>query len=130
MPMQTGGASIDDRRSYTGYVFNFANAAVSWESRKQRMVAMSSTETEYMALSESTKEAIHLRRFLCEVLDQPSTTIIFNDSQEAGQLSKNHVFHNRTKHEIYSLPLHTRSRGERRHQGRVPSHQFKCQPMF
>jgi hypothetical protein len=51
-----------------------------------------------MALSESTKEAIHLRRFLSEVLDQPSTTIIFNDNQGAGQLSKNHVFHNRTKH--------------------------------
>jgi hypothetical protein len=92
------GASIDDRRSYTGYVFNFANVAVSWESRKQRTVAMSSTEAEYMALSESTKEAIHLRRFLSEVLDQPSTTIIFNDNQGAGQLSKNHVFHNRTKH--------------------------------
>jgi hypothetical protein len=92
------GASINDRRSYKGYVFNFANAAVSWESRKQRTVAMSSTETEYMALSESTKEAIHLRRFLSEVLDQPSTTIIFNDNQGAGQLSKNHVFHNRTKH--------------------------------
>jgi hypothetical protein len=77
------GASVDARRSYTGYVFNFANAVVSWESRKQRMVAM---------------EAIHLRRFLSEVLDQPSTTIIFNDNQGAGQLSKNHVFHNRTKH--------------------------------
>jgi hypothetical protein len=51
-----------------------------------------------MAPSESTKEAIHLSRFLSEVLDQPSTTIIFNDNQGAGQLSKNHVFHNRTKH--------------------------------
>jgi hypothetical protein len=116
------GASIDDRRSYTGYVFNFANAAVSWESRKQRTVAMSSTEAEYMALSESTKEAIHLRRFLSEVLDQPSTTIIFNDNQGAGQLSKNHVFHNRTKHVDIRHHLYTRSRGERRHQGGVPSH--------
>jgi hypothetical protein len=39
---------------------------------------MSSTEAEYITLSESTKKAIHLRRFLSEVLDQPSTTIIFN----------------------------------------------------
>jgi hypothetical protein len=48
----------------------------------------------------TTKEAILLRRFLFEVLDQPSTTIIFNDNdnQGAGQLSKNHMFHNRTKH--------------------------------
>jgi hypothetical protein len=46
---------------------------------------MSSTE------AESTKEAIHLRRFLSEVLDQPSMAIIFNDNQGA-------VFHNRTKH--------------------------------
>jgi hypothetical protein len=40
---------------------------------------MSSTEAEYMTLSQSTKEAIHLRRFLSAVLDLPSTTIIFND---------------------------------------------------
>ncbi|KAH0816778.1 hypothetical protein GEV33_006013 [Tenebrio molitor] len=54
-------ASMNDRRSYTGSIFNFANAAVSWELRKQRTVAMSSTEAEYMALSESTKEAIPVR---------------------------------------------------------------------
>jgi hypothetical protein len=96
--MKNTSASIDDRRSYRGYVFNFANAAVSWESRKQRTVAMSSTEAKYMAVSESTKEAIHLTRFLSEILDQPSTTIIFNDNQGAGQLSKYYVFHKRTKH--------------------------------
>jgi hypothetical protein len=49
---------------------------------------MSSTEAEYVALSKSRKEAIHLRRFLSEILDQPSTTIIFNDNQGAGQLRK------------------------------------------
>jgi hypothetical protein len=81
-----------------------------------------STEAEYMALSESTKEAIHLRRFLSEVLDRPSTTIIFNDNQGAGQLSKNHVFHNRTKH--------LESRGERRHQGGVPSHRSNASRCF
>lgn len=91
-------ANIDDRRSYTGHAFCFAGATVSWESRKQRTVAMSSTEAEYMALSESAKEAIHLRRFLTEILGHQETTIIYNDNQGAGQLCKNPVFHNRTKH--------------------------------
>lgn len=74
------GANVDDRRFYTGYVFNFGSAAVSWESRKQRTIAMSSTETKYMALSESAKEAIHLKRFLTEILGQQQATVIYNDN--------------------------------------------------
>jgi len=92
------GANVDDRRSYTGYVFNFGSAAVSWESRKQRTVPMCSTEAEYMALSESAKGAIHLKRFLSEILGQQQATVIYNDNQGAGRLCKNPVFHNRTKH--------------------------------
>ena len=47
-----------DRKSYTGFVFVLSGTAISWESRKQRTVALSSTETEYMALSDAAKEAI------------------------------------------------------------------------
>ncbi|KAH8357354.1 hypothetical protein KR200_003192, partial [Drosophila serrata] len=78
--------------------FMFANAAISWESRKQRTVALSSTEAEYMAVSDSSKEAVHLRSFLEEVLGQLSTTVIHNDNQGACQLTRNPVFHKRTKH--------------------------------
>lgn len=92
------GANLDDRRSYTGYIFKLSNAAISWDSRKQRTVAMSSTEAEYMSLSESCKEAIHLRRFLSEIMGPQNTTTIYNDNQGAGLLSKNPIFHNRTKH--------------------------------
>jgi len=91
-------ANIDDRRSFTGFAFKFASAAISWESRKQRTVALSSTEAEYMALSDSSKEAVHLRSFLKEVLGLLKTTIIYNDNQGAGQLARNPVFHKRTKH--------------------------------
>lgn len=92
------GASIDDRRSYTGYIFKIADAAISWESRKQRTVALSSTEAEYMSISESSKEAINLKRFLVEILSLQGPVTIYNDNQGAGKLCKNPVFHNRTKH--------------------------------
>lgn len=92
------GSNVDDRRSYTGYAFKLANAVISWDSRKQRTVAMSSTEAEYMSLSDCTKEAIHIRRFLAEIFGEQQTTTIFNDNQGAGMLSKNPIFHNRTKH--------------------------------
>jgi len=48
-----------DRKSYTGHVFMMSGGAVSWESKKQQTVALSSTEAEYMALSEATKEAVY-----------------------------------------------------------------------
>lgn len=49
-----------DSRSYTGYTFIMSGGAVSWESRKQQTVALSSTEAEYMVLTEATKQgSIH-----------------------------------------------------------------------
>lgn len=88
-----------DGRSYTGYVFTLANASISWEARKQRSVALSSTQAEYMAMSEATKEAIFLKNFLKELhFEMPNPIKMFNDNQGAHLLAKNPVFHNRTKH--------------------------------
>ncbi|GBO20433.1 Retrovirus-related Pol polyprotein from transposon TNT 1-94 [Araneus ventricosus] len=58
---------FDDRKSYTGFCFILSGSAISWESRKQCTVALSSTEAEYMALSDGTKEAIYLRKLLNEL---------------------------------------------------------------
>lgn len=93
-----GGCRID-RRSYTGYLFTLSGSAVSWESRKQRTVALSSTESEYMALAEGAKEAIYLRSFMREIgLQQLCEVILYNDNRGAELLAQNPVYHSRSKH--------------------------------
>lgn len=89
---------INDRKSYTGFVFKLANGAISWEARKQRSVALSSTEAEYVAISESVKEAIFLKGFINEIVGCIDFITIYNDNQSAQKLVYNPVFHNRTKH--------------------------------
>lgn len=91
-------SNVNDRKSYTGFIFKLSGAAVAWESCKQRTVALSSTEAEYMALSEASKEAIYLRNLLSELLDKECCVTIFNDNQSAQKLALNPIFHKRSKH--------------------------------
>lgn len=93
------GNNRDDRRSVTGYVFTLNGTAISWSTRKQPTVALSSTEAEYMASTQATKEAIWLRLAMTD-LGFPITgpTIIHVDNQGALALSKNPEHHDRTKH--------------------------------
>ncbi|GBM59321.1 Retrovirus-related Pol polyprotein from transposon TNT 1-94 [Araneus ventricosus] len=69
-------------------------------SKKQHCVALSSTEEEYIALSECAKEIVYLRRFLNELYDSvdKTPTVVFSDSQAAQKLVENPIFHSRTKH--------------------------------
>ncbi|XP_051172371.1 uncharacterized protein LOC127288775 [Leptopilina boulardi] len=70
-----------DRRSYTGSIFIFGGAVISWESRKQRTTALSSTEAEYMAISDAAKEAVYLTRFLRDLrLSKFAKLTIYNDN--------------------------------------------------
>ena len=88
-----------DRRSYTGYTFILGNGAVSWESKKQRTVALSSTEAEYMGLAEAAKETMHLREFLKELgFENLANATVLNDNMGAKRLAENPIFHARTKH--------------------------------
>lgn len=90
---------VDTRRSTTGYVFTLNHGAVTWGSRLQATVALSSSEAEYMAMCAAVQEAIHLRQLLKDlghVQDQP--TRILEDNQGCIALSENPVFHKRTKH--------------------------------
>jgi len=60
-------SDLDTRRSLTGYVFTIGGCAVSWKARLQATVALSTTEAEYMDVSESSKEAIWLRGLYSEL---------------------------------------------------------------
>jgi hypothetical protein len=93
------GNDLDTRRSVTGYVFMLAGGAVSWRSRRQPTVALSTTEAEYMAAAEATTEAVWLRGFLTDLgVAQTGPTPIAEDNQGAIKLSLNDVNHSRTKH--------------------------------
>jgi hypothetical protein len=93
------GGNIDDRRSTTGYCFILNGASVCWRSKKQQTVALSSTEAEYMAVSDSTQEAMWLRQFLIECGEfNQETMVIREDNQGCIALSKNPENHKRTKH--------------------------------
>ena len=87
------------RKSTSGYVFMFGGAAISWCSKKQATVALSSAEAEYMAVCAATQEAIYLRALLKDLgHEQTTPTTIFQDNQGSIAMSKNTVNSRRTKH--------------------------------
>lgn len=65
--MPTGATNKDDRKSYTGFVCTFNGGPISWELKKQRTVALSSTEAEFMAVTEAVKEGFYFKRLLKEL---------------------------------------------------------------
>ena len=88
-----------DRRSTTGYVFMLGGGAISWNSKKQPTIALSTTEAEYMAVSQCTREALWLRQLMSDVgLEQEKSTPIMCDNQGAIALVKNPTHHARSKH--------------------------------
>ncbi|KAL6154143.1 hypothetical protein ACJBU6_07428 [Exserohilum turcicum] len=103
------GGDLDSRRSTTGYIFllqsNKSSCAISWISKLQPTVALSSAEAEFMAYREAVKQSIYLTQFIKEIKalylmlsDDQTATTIYSDSQSAIQLTKNPTYHARTKH--------------------------------
>ena len=90
----------NDRRSTSGYIITLGSAPISWRSRKQSTVSLSSCEAEFIALAEAAKEMIYLRT-LCSLLSLPqlSSSIMYCDNQGALSLtSEGTRQHQRTKH--------------------------------
>jgi hypothetical protein len=89
---------LDTRRSTTGYVFILNGGAVTWQSRRQPTVAVSTTEAEYMAAASAVKEALWIRKLLDDIGIKTATIEIKGDNQSALKLLRNPISSMRSKH--------------------------------
>lgn len=95
------GSDVGDRRSTTGYYVSLSknSSPVSWKTRKQPTVALSSCEAEYMALASTIQECLYLEQFLRSLDNyQYTQPIVFEDNQGTISLAKNPINRQRCKH--------------------------------
>ncbi|CAL1407137.1 unnamed protein product [Linum trigynum] len=91
--------SLDDRKSTSGYIFCLGSKPISWSSKKQKAVALSSAEAEYIAATDAACEAVWLKRLIFDLQqNENGPTIIHCDNMSAIAMTKNPVFHARSKH--------------------------------
>jgi hypothetical protein len=93
------GANPNDCKSITGYAFLLGSAPISWASRKQKSVALSSMEAEYMAAASATSQALWCQMLLKELgFEQSGPTHLKMDNQSALALAHNTGAQGRAKH--------------------------------
>jgi hypothetical protein len=92
-------ANDPDRKSVSGYVITLAGGAVSWASKKQATIALSTAEAEYIAAAHVAKQVLWHKHLFEELsVPVPSTLTIFSDNQAAVAIGHHPEFHARTKH--------------------------------
>jgi len=92
---------LDESRSTSGYVFTLGEGAISWCSKKQHCIALSTMEAEYVACCLTTQEAIWLRSFLQDLDLTPGVNDpveMLCDNTAAIQFARDPKFHRKTKH--------------------------------
>ena len=90
---------LDTRKSTSGNMFSLGSGAVTWSSKKQETLALSSSEAEYAAVTSAARQALWLRKLLVDFnCEQKGATKIFCDNRSAIAMAKNPAFHGRTKH--------------------------------
>jgi hypothetical protein len=90
---------LDERKSTTGVLFVLGNSPISWQSTKQKVVALSSCEAEYISAATAACQAVWLARLLAEITDSVvSKPVLRVDNKSAISLIKNPVHHDRSKH--------------------------------
>jgi hypothetical protein len=97
--MDMDGSSQEHRHAISGYAFLVTEGAISWSSKKQELVTLSTAESEYVGTTYAAKEALWLRQIIGEIfqtLKKPIT--LYSNSQSAIALTKDGSYHAQTKH--------------------------------
>jgi hypothetical protein len=95
--------NLDNRKSTSGHAFHLGVNLISWAPKKQPIVSIYSVEAEYVTATSTSCQAVWLRRILKDMSHTKNErNLIFCDNTLAIYLSKNHVFHNKSKH-IHTL---------------------------
>ncbi|GJS32085.1 retrovirus-related pol polyprotein from transposon TNT 1-94 [Tanacetum coccineum] len=89
---------LDGSKLTTGYMFTLSGRTVSWVSKLQSVVEMSTTEAEYVSSAQASKEAVWLKMLLEELGYKQENITLFCDNQSALYLVRNLTFHSKTKH--------------------------------
>ena len=91
---------VSTRQSQTGYAFMFGGAAISWQTKLQKVVTLSSTEAEYVALSSAVQEVLYLQKIFADLSLPQESVLVFEDNQSTIKLAQNpsRQFSARTKH--------------------------------
>ncbi|XP_039683885.1 secreted RxLR effector protein 161-like [Medicago truncatula] len=90
--------NVDTRKSLSGFVFTLYGTTISWKANQQSVVALSTTQVEYITPVEGVKEAIWLKGMIGELGITQECVKIHCDSQSAIHLANHQVYHERTKH--------------------------------
>ena len=88
------GSMAEDRKAISGYAFIINGGAVSWSAKRQAIISLSMTESEYVAATYAAKEALWLRSLISQLFGITlNATTLFSDNQSAIALTKEHQYH-------------------------------------
>ena len=95
----TDGSMAKDRHAISGYAFLIHGGAVSWSTKQQEIIVLSTTKAEYIAITHAAKEILWLWSLISQLFNITlDSTTLFSDNQSAIELTKDHQYHAHTKH--------------------------------
>jgi len=98
---------IDSRRSTPSYLITVGGGAIAWQSKLKKYVVLSTTETEFIVITEACKEMLWVKKFLQELGFSQEKYVLLCDSQSAIHLGKNSTFHSKSKTHCCGVSLDT-----------------------